>query len=102
VPGSPLWSKLAKEGLLDPTKIDLKKWDFQHPVVPTKYLSVEEVGRLGSWCMREFFSRPHRIHRIMSGNYSELAKLCVKISCLISPNLKLQRLKRSLCLTDLK
>ncbi len=78
VPGSPLWMKLVKEGLLDPSKIDLKKWDFQHPVVPTKHLCVEEVGRLGSWCMREFFSRPHRIHRIMGGNYSELAKLCIK------------------------
>lgn len=78
VPGSPLWKKLVKDGILDPKKIELKKWDFQHPVVPTKYLSIEEVGRLGSWCMREFFSRPHRIHRIMGGNYSELAKLCVK------------------------
>lgn len=77
-PGSPLWMKLVKEKILDPSKIDLKKWDFQHPVVRTKYLSIEEVGRLGSWCMREFFSRPHRIHRIMGGNYSELAKLCVK------------------------
>lgn len=78
VPGSPLWIKLVKDGILDPGKIDLKTWDFQHPVVPTKHLCVAEVGRLGSWCMREFFSRPHRIHRIMSGNYSELAKLCVK------------------------
>ncbi|PIY82506.1 MAG: hypothetical protein COX96_02965 [Candidatus Omnitrophica bacterium CG_4_10_14_0_2_um_filter_44_9] len=78
VPGSPLWMKLVKEGLLDPKKIDLIKWDFQHPVVPTKHLSVEAVGRLGSWCMREFFSRPRRIHRIISGKYSELAKLCVK------------------------
>lgn len=78
VPGSPLWIKLVKDGVLDPKAIDLKKWDFQHPVVPTKHLSLEEVGRLGSWCMREFFSRPHRIHRIMSSRYSELAKLCVK------------------------
>jgi radical SAM superfamily enzyme YgiQ (UPF0313 family) len=78
VPGSPLWKKLVKEDLLDPGKINLKAWDFQHPVVPTKHLSVEEVGRLGSWCMREFFSRPNRIHRIMAGNYSDLAKLCVK------------------------
>lgn len=78
VPGSPLWMKLVKEGLLDPKAIDLKKWDFQHPVVPTRTLSIEEVGRLGSWCMREFFSRPHRIHRIMGGRYHELAKLCIK------------------------
>ncbi len=78
VPGSPLWMKVVKEGILDPKKIDLIKWDFQHPVIPTKHLSIEEVGRLGSWCMREFFSRPHRIHRIMNSRYSDLAKLCVK------------------------
>lgn len=78
VPGSPLWMKFVKKGILDPKKIDLIKWDFQHPVVPTDSLSIEEVGRLGSWCMREFFSRPHRIHRIMSGRYAELAKLCIK------------------------
>jgi anaerobic magnesium-protoporphyrin IX monomethyl ester cyclase len=78
VPGSPLWMKLIKEGILDPSRVDLKKWDFQHPVVRTKHLSVEEVGQLGSWCMREFFSRPHRIHRIMESHYSDLAKLCVK------------------------
>ncbi|MFH0877340.1 MAG: radical SAM protein [Candidatus Omnitrophota bacterium] len=78
VPGSPLWMKVVKEKILDPSKIDLKKWDFQHPVMPTRHLTIEEVGRIGSWCMREFFSRPHRIHRIMSGRYSELAKLCVK------------------------
>ncbi|HAJ56439.1 MAG TPA: hypothetical protein DCL35_01570 [Candidatus Omnitrophica bacterium] len=78
VPGSPLWMRLVKEGMLDPKVIDLKKWDFQHPVVPTKNLSIEEVGRLGSWCMREFFSKAHRIHRIMNSRYHELAKLCVK------------------------
>jgi anaerobic magnesium-protoporphyrin IX monomethyl ester cyclase len=78
VPGSPLWMKVVKEGTLDPKKIDLISWDFQHPVVPTKHLSMDEVGRLGSWCMREFFSKPHRIHRIMTSKYSELAKLCVK------------------------
>lgn len=78
VPGSPLWLKVIKEGFLDPKKIDLISWDFQHPVIPTRHLSIEEVGRLGSWCMREFFSKPHRIHRIMTSRYSELAKLCVK------------------------
>jgi len=77
-PGSPLWMKYVKEGVLDPKNIDLKKWDFQHPVVPTKHLSIEEVGRLGSWCMREFFSKPDRIHRIMGGRYHRLAKLCIK------------------------
>ena len=54
------------------------KWDFHHPVVPTDYLSLDDLGRLGSWCMREFFSQPGRIQRIMESNYSQLAKLCIK------------------------
>jgi len=78
VPGSPLWIHLMKKGRLKPDEIDLLKWDFQHPVVPTQFLSIEDVGRLGSWCMREFFSRPDRIQRIMTSDYSELAKLCIR------------------------
>jgi anaerobic magnesium-protoporphyrin IX monomethyl ester cyclase len=78
VPGSPVWRKAIKAGLFDPRKIDLKEWDFHHPVMPTKHLSIDDVGRLGSWCMREFYSRPQRIHRIMDSEYDPLVKLCVK------------------------
>ena len=78
VPGSPIWRKSLKNGFLNPKKINLKEWDFQHPVIPTKYLSISDVGRMGAWCMREFYSRPERIHRIMESNYDLLVKLCVK------------------------
>lgn len=78
VPGSPIWRQALKNGFFDPKKINLKEWDFQHPVIPTKHLSIEEVGRLGSWCMREFYSKPERIHRIMDSSYDTLVKLCVK------------------------
>ncbi len=78
VPGSPVWRKAIKAGLFDPKKINLKEWDFHHPVMPTKHLSIEDVGRLGAWCMREFYSKPERIHRIMDSNYDQLVKLCVK------------------------
>jgi len=78
VPGSPIWRRAIKEGLLKPEEINLKEWDFHHPVIPTKYLSIEDVGRLGSWCMREFYSKPERIHRIMQSDYDPLAKQCVK------------------------
>jgi hypothetical protein len=44
--------------------------------MPTKHLSIEDYGRLGSWCMREFFSKPGRIQRIMTSNFDPLAKLC--------------------------
>ncbi len=78
VPGSPLWKQLVKAGKIDPKNIDLRMWDFHHPIVPTKYLSLEELGRVGAWCQMEFFNRPQRIKRIMESNYSPLVKLCVK------------------------
>jgi radical SAM superfamily enzyme YgiQ (UPF0313 family) len=78
VPNSPDWKYGIKKGWFDPDKIDLKTWDFQHPVIPTDHLSVEDVGRLGAWCMREYYSKPERIHRIFSSNYDDKVKLCVK------------------------
>ncbi|MCA9394624.1 MAG: radical SAM protein [Candidatus Omnitrophica bacterium] len=78
VPNSPDWKYGIKKGWFDPDTIDLKLWDFQHPVIPTDHLTIEEVGRLGAWCMREYYSKPERIHRIMSSDYDMKVKLCVK------------------------
>ncbi len=78
VPNSPDWRYGIKKGWFDPDKINLKDWDFQHPVIPTDHLSIEDVGRLGAWCMREYYSKPERIYRIMNSNYDIKVKLCVK------------------------
>ena len=78
VPNSPDWRYGIKKGWFDPDKINLKDWDFQHPVVPTDHLTIEEVGRLGAWCMREYYSKPERIHRIFTSDYDQKVKLCVK------------------------
>ena len=78
VPNSPDWRYGIQKGWFDPDKIDLRVWDFQHPVIPTDHLSIEDVGRLGAWCMREYYSKPERIHRIFSSNYDDRVKLCVK------------------------
>ena len=78
VPNSPDWRYGIRKGWFDPEKIDLQTWDFQHPVIPTDHLSISEVGRLGAWCMREYYSKPERIHRIMDSNYDIKVKLCVK------------------------
>ena len=75
-PNSPIWRQRVKRGEIDPRKIDFLKWDFLHPVMPTKNLTLEDYGRLGSWCMREFFSKPGRIQRIMTSDFDPLAKLC--------------------------
>lgn len=77
-PGSPIWKDVVDRGWVDPQKIDMLKWDFLHPVVPTNHLSIEELGRLGAWGMREFYSKPGRIQRILGSNFDELAKLCFK------------------------
>ena len=78
VPGSLLWQTSIDNGWIKPREIKLKEWDFHHPVIPTKHLSIEQVGRLGSWCMREFYSKTERIHRIFESSYDDLVKLCVK------------------------
>lgn len=44
---------------------DLRKWDYQHAVIRTKYLSKEDVGRLAAWTNREFYSQPGRVQRIL-------------------------------------
>ena len=75
-PNSPMWRIALKKGWIDPKKIDFLKWDFLHPVIPTDHLSIEDLGRLGAWCMREFFSKPGRIQRILQSNFDPLAKLC--------------------------
>ena len=44
---------------------DLSKWDFFHPVIRTKYLTREELGRLAAWCNTQFFNNPERMKRIL-------------------------------------
>ncbi|MBN2482925.1 MAG: radical SAM protein [Candidatus Omnitrophica bacterium] len=75
-PNSPIWKRGMAKGIIDPKKIDFLKWDFLHPVMPTDHLSIEDLGRLGAWCMREFFSKPGRVQRIMYSQFDQLAKLC--------------------------
>ncbi|MCF7916248.1 MAG: B12-binding domain-containing radical SAM protein [Candidatus Omnitrophica bacterium] len=75
-PNSPIWRQRVKRGELNPDDIDFLKWDFLHPVMSTEHLSIEDYGRLGAWCMREFYSKPGRIQRIMTSDFDPLAKLC--------------------------
>lgn len=77
-PGSPVWRSAVKNGWIEQNHINLKLWDFQHPVMPTKYLSMEDIGRLAAWGIKQFYSNPKRIQRIMNSNYDPLAKLCFK------------------------
>ena len=77
MPGSPIWPKYVEKGWIKFD--DLKNWDFHHPVVRTKYLSIEEIGRLGAWALREFYSKPGRIERVLySKVYHPLVSLCFR------------------------
>ena len=73
-----IWDDGIKRGWIEPDKLYMLKWDFLHPVVPTDHLSIEDLGRLGAWGMREFYSKPGRIQRILESNFDELGKLCFK------------------------
>jgi len=61
LPGIPMYKDL--EPFIEDQ--DLRKWDFQHAVVSTKYLSKEDLGRLAAWANREFYSQPGRVQRIL-------------------------------------
>ncbi len=77
MPGSPIWPKYEARKWVEFD--DLSNWDFQHPVVPTKHLSVEDIGKLGSSCLKEFYSKPGRIDRLMDSKYYHpLAGLCFR------------------------
>lgn len=75
-PNSPIWRIALKNNWIDPNNVDFLTWDFLHPVMPTKYLAKEDLARLGAWCMREFYSKPGRIQRILYSDFDQLAKLC--------------------------
>lgn len=75
LPGIPLRKEV--EPLIEDW--DLSKWDFHHPVVRTKYLSREDLGRLAAWTYREFYSRPGRIQRILfDKRYHPFMRLCAR------------------------
>ncbi|MEK6715313.1 MAG: radical SAM protein [Candidatus Omnitrophota bacterium] len=77
-PNSPMWRMGLKKNWINPKTINFLQWDFLHPVMPTDHLSLQQLGELGAWCMREFYSKPGRIHRILESDFDELAKLCFK------------------------
>jgi len=61
LPGIPMYKELEPYT----EDWDLRKWDFQHAVLRTKYLSREDLGRLAAWANREFYSQPGRVQRIL-------------------------------------
>ncbi|MFQ5849801.1 MAG: B12-binding domain-containing radical SAM protein [Candidatus Binatia bacterium] len=73
IPGSPIWRRALHDNRIE--NLDLKNWDAVHTVMPTRYLSREELGKLSAWANREFFSRPHRIERVRNGYASPYVRM---------------------------
>lgn len=65
IPGSPIWRRAIKEKLIEVK--DLSLWDLEHCVMPTKYLSRQQLGELTGWSFETFYGKPGRIERIMNG-----------------------------------
>ncbi len=65
MPGSPVWRQALTGERLE--NVELKNWDAIHTVMPTRYLSRQELGEICGWANREFFAKPARIERIQNG-----------------------------------
>ena len=61
VPGMPLYEEFAPYI----EEYDLTKWDFHHPIVRTKYLTREQLGRIAAWANQEFYGKNDRVQRIL-------------------------------------
>lgn len=73
MPGSPIWRKALQENRIE--TLDFKNWDAIHTIMPTRHLSRKELGQLSAWANREFFSRPHRIERVLNGYTSPYVQM---------------------------
>ncbi|MEW6170369.1 MAG: radical SAM protein [Candidatus Omnitrophota bacterium] len=75
-PGTELWDQV-KDSPLREIK-DFRFYDMAHAIMPTKYLSRDDLNRLASWVNREFYSKPERIHRMLYGYTDPLVGACCR------------------------
>ena len=73
IPGSPIYKKAVKESLVEIENLSL--YDLEHCVMPTKYLSRQQLGELTGWAFQSFYSKPGRIDRILNGYTSPYVKM---------------------------
>lgn len=59
LPGTRYYEEAKKRGLIE--EWDYAKYDFMHPICPTKYLSKEEVWALQQRYLRRFYTQPRII-----------------------------------------
>jgi radical SAM superfamily enzyme YgiQ (UPF0313 family) len=75
-PGTELWEQM-KDSPLREIK-DFRFYDMAHAIMPTKYLSRDDLNRLANWVNREFYSKPERIHRMLYGYSDPLVGACCR------------------------
>ena len=73
IPGSPVYKKAVKENIIEVGNLSL--YDLEHCVMPTKYLTRQQLGELTGWAFQSFYSKPGRIDRILNGYTSPYIKM---------------------------
>ena len=73
IPGSPVYKKAVKETIIEVGNLSL--YDLEHCVMPTKYLTRQQLGELTGWAFQSFYSKPGRIDRILNGYTSPYIKM---------------------------
>ena len=73
IPGSPIYKKAVKESLIEIENLSL--YDLEHCVMPTKYLTRQQLGELTGWAFQSFYSKPGRVERILNGYSSPYVKM---------------------------
>lgn len=56
LPGTPYYQEMERKGLIE--ERDYGKYDFMHPIMPTKYLSRQQVWMLHQKYLRKYYTQP--------------------------------------------
>jgi anaerobic magnesium-protoporphyrin IX monomethyl ester cyclase len=73
IPGSPVYKKAVKDGIIEIDNLSL--YDLEHCVMPTKYLTRQQLGELTGWAFQSFYGKPGRIDRILNGYSSPYIRM---------------------------
>lgn len=73
IPGSPIYKKAVKDNLIEVDNLSL--YDLEHCVMPTRYLSRQQLGELTGWAFQSFYGKPGRVDRILNGYSSPYVKM---------------------------
>ena len=73
IPGSPIYKAAVKNNIIEVDNLSL--YDLEHSVMPTKYLTRQQLGELTGWAFQSFYSKPGRIERILNGYTSPYVRM---------------------------